>query len=83
MDIKEIGTGAGNLCTYILAAIQQNEILQIVEFVLSAILTVALLGYRIWHWVREAKKDGKITDDEIDQLGDIIKDAKDQSEGKK
>lgn len=73
---KEIPSMVGNGLTYILAAIQQNEVLQIIEFVLSAILTLVILIYRIWHWWREAKKDGKITEEELNELGEIIEDTK-------
>lgn len=70
--MKESISVGGNVITYVLAAIQTNEVLQIVEFVMSAILTAVILGYRIWHWWVEAHQDGKITKDEIDELGQII-----------
>lgn len=73
---KELPTLVGNGLTYILAAIQQNEVLQIIEFIFSAVLTLVILIYRIWHWWREAKKDGKITDEEFNELGEIIEDTK-------
>ena len=77
---KEIGSTIGNVFTYVLAAVQQNEILQIIEFVLSAILTLVIVAYRVWHWWKEAKKDGKIDDKEIDELGKIIEDVKKDKE---
>ena len=80
---KEIGSVVGNVVTYVLAAVQQNEILQIIEFVLSAILTVVILVYRVWHWYQEAKKDGKIDKEEIDQLGKIIEETKNEEDNKK
>lgn len=73
---KELPTMVGNGLTYILAAIQQNEVLQIIEFVFSAILTIVILIYRIWHWWKEAKKDGKITEEELNELGGIVEDTK-------
>ena len=83
MNTKEIFPVIGNGLTYVMATIQSNEILQIVEFVMSAILTIVILAYKIWHWWREAKKDGKIDADEIDELGKIIDETKDDMEGKK
>lgn len=77
---KEIGSTIGNVFTYVLAAVQQNEVLQIIEFVLSALLTLVIVAYRVWHWYKEAKKDGKIDEKEIDELGKIIEDAKKESE---
>ena len=79
---KEIGSTIGNVFTYVLAAVQQNEILQIIEFVLSAILTLVIVAYRVWHWWKEAKKDGKIDDKEIDELGKIIEDVKKEDNAK-
>ena len=64
MDIKELGSIGGNVFTYILAAVQSNEVLQVIEFVFSVILTLVILAYRVWKWWREAKKDGKITEEE-------------------
>ena len=75
MDIKEVGSVAGNGLTYVLAAIQSNEVLQYIEFGLSILLTIVILTYRVWKWYKEAKKDGKITKEEIDELGEIIEDA--------
>lgn len=80
MNNKEVGSTIGNVCTYVLAAFQQNEILQIAEFVLSALLSLIIIAYRVWHWYKEAKKDGKIDEKEIDELGKIIEDAKKDSE---
>lgn len=76
MNSKEIGTIIGNGFTYVLAAIQTNELLQYIEFGLSILVTLVLLVYRIWHWYEEAKKDGKITAEEIKQLGDEIEKSK-------
>ena len=70
--MKESISIGGNVLTYVLAAIQTNEVLQIIEFVMSVVLTLVILAYRVWHWWKEAKKDGKITEDEIDELGQII-----------
>lgn len=76
MNSKEVGTIVGNGFTYVLAAIQTNEVLQYIEFGLSILVTLVLLVYRVWHWYEEAKKDGKITAEEIKQLGDEIEKSK-------
>ena len=70
--MKESISIGGNVITYVLAAIQTNEVLQIIEFVMSVVLTLVILAYRVWQWWKEAKKDGKISEDEIDELGKII-----------
>ena len=66
----------GNVFTYILTALQTNEVFQIIELILSIILTLLLIVFRLWKWFKEAKKDGKITSDELDQAIGIIEDAK-------
>ena len=83
MNTNEIVCAGGNVFTYVMAALQQNEILQIIEFIFSAILTLVILAYRIWKWAREAKKDGKIDDNELNELGGIIEDAKNDLDKKK
>ena len=74
MKMNELVSIIGNGVTYVLAGLQGDSTLQIIEFIFSAILTCVILAYRIWKWWREAKKDGKITDDELDELGNIIED---------
>ena len=78
---------AGNVFTYILASVQRNEIFQAIEFVFAILTSVVLLSFRIWKWWKEAKKDGKITKDEIKDLGEIlssgIEDIKDKAKDKK
>ena len=76
--MKESISIGGNVITYVLAAIQTNEVLQIIEFVMSVVLTLVILTYRVWHWWKEARKDGKISEDEIDELGKIIEETKDK-----
>ena len=83
MNTNEILSASGNAVGYVLAAFQQNEVLQIIEFIFSAILTCVLLAYRVWKWWKEAKKDGKIDEKELEDLGDIIEDAKKEREKKK
>ena len=72
MKINEIATAIGNAMTYLLAFMQTNETLQIIEFVLAIATSVVLLCYRLWRWYKEASKDGKITKEEIKDGIDIM-----------
>lgn len=82
--MKDYIAEIGNLFTFVLAAIQTNEILQITEFILSAIVSLFLIAYRLWKWWKEAKKDGKIDEEEKRELERIIDEsAKDMEEMKK
>lgn len=65
----------GNGLMYVMAAIQANEVLQWVQLGLSIAMTVFLLVYRIWRWYKEAKKDGKITEEELKEAIDIAQEG--------
>lgn len=68
----------GNALTYILTALQTNEVFQIIELTLSIILTLVILIFRIWKWVKEVKEDGKITKEEIEEGMNIIEETKEE-----
>lgn len=63
----------GNSGQYILTAVQTNEILQIVELIISILTSLFILGINIYAWYKKAKADGKITSDEISEGAEIIK----------
>lgn len=85
--MKDVALFGGNALTYVLSAIQQNEVFQIIEFVLAILTSIVLIAYRIWVWYEKAKADGKITKDEIKEgleiLGEGIEDLKEKTESKK
>ena len=51
---------------------QTNEVFQTIQIIISALAGAVALAYTIWRWYRNAKKDGKITEDEIDDLFEEI-----------
>lgn len=51
---------------------QTNEVFQTIQIVISALAGAVALAYTIWRWYRNAKKDGKITEDEVDDLFEEI-----------
>ena len=61
-----------NAVQYVLAVLQTNEVFQIIEFVLSIIVSIVLLIYRVWKWWKDANKDGKITKEEIEDGINIV-----------
>ena len=73
---EEVILFGGNGLGYVLSAIQSNETFQIIEFVLSAILTCVLIAFRLWKWWKEAKKDGKIDANEVQDAIDILEEGK-------
>lgn len=58
---------------------QTSEVFQLVQViigVISGIVTLAYFIIKIVRWYMKSKQDGKITDDELGELEDIVKEAK-------
>lgn len=68
---------------YILTAVQTNEVLQIVELILSILTTLFILGVNVWTWWKKASADGKIDKEELDELQNIVNKETDNLENKK
>ena len=71
-----------NALQYVFSALQSNEILQYIEFGVSILTSIILIGCRIWHWYKSAKKDGKIDEEEIDELVQIAEEELDDLKNK-
>ena len=54
---------------------ETSEILGLVLLILNIAVLVVSMTLKIINWVRESKKDGKITDDEIKDLEKIVTDT--------
>ena len=67
--INYLGTGT----TWVLTALQTQKILQYVNLILAILTTLVTLGYTIYKWWKKATEDGKITEEEIDELKEEIK----------
>ena len=72
-----VGVG-GTALESVLAVAQTNEILQTIQIILAIITFLVTIGYTVWKWYKNAKKDGKITKDEVEDLVDNIKDEVDK-----
>lgn len=66
--LEDLGNGIMYLCSWA----QVEQVLRIASFVLSIIISIVILASRIITWWKEAKKDGKITKDEIKEGVNII-----------
>ena len=62
----------GNGTQYVLTMAQTNEVFQLVELILSIATTLFILGINIYSWWKKAKKDGKITEEEVKEGVEII-----------
>lgn len=72
MERNEVVSTAFNGLSYISAFVQENEILQIIGFILSLLTSLVLIAYRMWKWWKEATADGKIDKEEAKQLLGVI-----------
>lgn len=59
---------------------QTNEVFQTIQIIISALAGAVALAYTIWRWYRNAKKDGKITEDEVDDLFEQITKKEDEDD---
>lgn len=57
-----------SLVNVILTSIQDNPVYQIVGLVLTILSLCVSILYTIFKWYNEAKKDGKITSEELEKL---------------
>ena len=62
----------------LLTALQTDEVFKWVGFILTLLSALVGIAYRIWHWYKDAKEDGKITADEVKKLGEIVKGGTDE-----
>lgn len=74
-----VGYG-GSIFGAVMTTIQANEILQIIQAILTVIGLLVTIAYTVWKWYRKAKADGKIDEEEVDELAEDLKNIK---EGKK
>jgi hypothetical protein len=68
-----------NAAEAVLASVQENEIVQWIEIGLAIVMAIVNICYTITKWYKAAKKDGKITDDEIIDAVDSVKKQVDES----
>lgn len=82
MNKEVIGGIIGTSVSATGTAIQTNEILQTISIVLTIIGTLITITMAIVNWWKNAKKDGKIDEDEINEGLGIIKDGIEQIKDK-
>lgn len=72
-----IGGIVGTSVSAVGTGMQTNELLQTISLVLTIVGTIITITMALVNWWKNAKKDGKITKDEIKDAVDIIKDGAD------
>lgn len=73
---------SGSALGTILTAIQTNEVFQYISLALTILSTLVAIAFTIYKWWKKANEDGKITPEEIDELGKDIKDSLEKGENK-
>lgn len=56
-----------------LASIQAEALLKYIQLGLGILATIISILLSLWTWWKKAKKDGKITEDEVKEAIEIIK----------
>lgn len=75
-DAKEFcGSLLGTALSATGTALQLDEVLRIISLVLTIIGVLVNIALGVRAWYKDAMKDGKITKDEVKQLGDVIEDG--------
>ena len=72
MNKEVVGSIVGTSVTVVGTGLQTNEVLQAISIILTIIGTLITIAMAITNWWKNAKKDGKITKDEIKDGIDII-----------
>lgn len=68
----------GSTVTGVLTYLSTVELKDLITWILTIISAGITIAYTLWAWYKKAKKDGKITSDEIDELVDKFKDKEDK-----
>lgn len=61
---------------FLFTNLQPDDLLKWISLGLTILSVIISIIYNIWKWSKEATKDGRITPEEIKELGEIIDDAK-------
>ena len=75
MNKETLGGVGGIMISALGTGIQTNELLQTISLILTIIGTLITIIMALFSWWNRAKKDGKITKEEIDEGIGIVKDG--------
>ena len=70
----------GGIFGTILTVLQTNEVFQYISLALTILSTLVAIAFTVYKWYKKANEDGKITPEEIDELGKDIKDTLEKGE---
>lgn len=76
MNNKDIGAIFCDGVAVIFTAVQPEQILQIISLVLTILSICVGLFLKLWAWWKNAKKDGMLDREEVEDLKNIVNDTK-------
>lgn len=59
----------------IFSALQSNEVLSVISWIITLVATILSISFTIYKWWKKAKEDGKIDAKEVEELTDIVEDS--------
>ena len=62
----------GNAVGIVFSAIQSNEVLSIISWIMTILATCISIAFTLYKWWEKASADGEIDEQEIDELGNIV-----------
>lgn len=68
MKDNNIPSWAASAFTMLTAAMSANETAQLILYLLGIVSALFSLSWNLWKWYKDAKKDGKIDDKEMEDL---------------
>ena len=75
MKIKDFFQIGANGLQYAISLAQVEDVLRIAGIILSVIISLLIIIDKVISWWKKAKADGKITEDEIKEGVEIVKDG--------
>jgi flagellar motor component MotA len=74
MSKETLGSAIGTSISAIGTGMQSNELLQTISLVITILGGIITILMALTKWWKDAKKDGKITKEELKEGGKIVKD---------
>ena len=81
MKVKDIFEIGGNGLQYLISFAQVEDVLRLVGIALSVTISILIIIDKMISWWKKAKADGKITEDEIKEGVEIIKEGSEDIKG--